>query len=105
MTKRPTEQQARRLAEVIQQEWSKDSQHLLNTIATDIDAEFCGEKVCSFEVSEFVRMWRPNAHSRSDCWEALRTAIVLAERDMLPGPKLLEQWKQMLPNDNAHGQP
>ena len=69
MTKRPTEQQARRLAEVIQQEWSKDSQHL------------------------------PNTHSRSDCWEALRTAIVLAERQMIPGPQLIEQWKQMLPNE------
>ena len=36
--------------------------------------------------------------SRSDCWEALRTAVVLAEREMLPGPKLIDEWKQMLHN-------
>ena len=35
---------------------------------------------------------------QSDCWEALRTAIAIAEREMMPGPKLIEQWKQMIPN-------
>jgi len=34
----------------------------------------------------------------SACWEALRTAIVLAERELLPGPRLIEEWKQVLPN-------
>jgi len=34
--------------------------HMLDTIADDIDAEFCGEKVCAFRVSEFVRKWSPS---------------------------------------------
>ena len=35
-------------------------QHMLDTIADDIDGEFCGEKVCAFRVSEFVRKWSPS---------------------------------------------
>ena len=60
--KRPTEKQARRLVEVLRNANSSDSayQHMLDTIADDIDAEFCGEKVCAFRVSEFVRKWSPS---------------------------------------------
>lgn len=64
-------------------------------------------RVCDADIRprdpECVNCGAPIARpSRSDCWEALRTAIVLAEREMLPGPKLIEEWKQMLPNAQAN---
>ena len=34
-------------------------QHMLDTIANDIDREFCRKRVCSFRVSNFVRRWNP----------------------------------------------
>jgi len=33
---------------------------LVGAIADDIDAEFCGDKVCTFRVSEFVLKWNPS---------------------------------------------
>lgn len=34
-----------------------DLERVLARLADDIDAEFCGENLCSFAVSEFVRRW------------------------------------------------
>jgi len=71
MNNQKTQKQAQHLVEAIRKANSSDAayQHMLDTIADDIDAEFRGETVCASRVSEFVRKWSPsNGQAYRPAW-------------------------------------